>query len=82
MNDTFKRDEKMGIYLQLYNFGPDEKTQKPNGQIEYEIAKNGTNEKIFDFTEDIAKLPGASAQQVTIEKLLPLQNAEAGAVYS
>ncbi|HET9320049.1 MAG TPA: GWxTD domain-containing protein, partial [Bryobacteraceae bacterium] len=31
LNITFRHDEKMGIYLQLYNFGPDEKTQKPNG---------------------------------------------------
>jgi GWxTD domain-containing protein len=47
MSETFRHDEKMGIYLQLYNFGPDEKTQKPNGVIEYEVVKNGTNEKIF-----------------------------------
>jgi len=78
LNDTFKQAEKMGIYLQLYNFGPDEKTQKPNGTIEYEVVKNGTNEKIFNFSEDIAKLPEASAQQVTIEKLLPLQTLKPG----
>jgi GWxTD domain-containing protein len=78
LNDSFRQDEKMGIYLQLYNFGPDEKTQKPNGTIEYEVVKNGSNEKIFDFSEDIAKLPEASAQQVTIEKLLPLQTLKPG----
>ena len=31
INDTFKRDEKLGIYTQFYNFWPDEKTKKPNG---------------------------------------------------
>jgi GWxTD domain-containing protein len=78
LNDTFRQDEKLGIYLQLYNFGPDEKTQKPNGTIQYEVTKNGSNEKIFDFTEEIAKMPDASAQQVTIEKLLPLQSLKPG----
>jgi len=78
LNDTFRQDEKLGIYLQLYNFGPDEKTQKPNGTIQYEVVKNGSNEKIFDFTEEIAKMPDASAQQVTIEKLLPLQSLKPG----
>jgi GWxTD domain-containing protein len=78
LTDTFHQSEKMGIYVQLYNFGPDEKTQKPNGTIEYEVVKNGTNEKIFDFSEEIAKLPDASAQQVTIEKLLPLQSLKPG----
>jgi GWxTD domain-containing protein len=78
IDNTFRHDEKMGIYLQLYNFGPDEKTQKPSGSIEYEVTKNGTNEKIFEFSEEIAKLPDASAQQVTIEKLLPLQTLKPG----
>src|SRR5579864_7094521 len=78
LGDTFSHDEKMGIYLQLYNFGPDEKTQKPNGIIEYEVTKNGTNEKIFDFSEDLAKMPDVSAQQVTIEKLLPLATLKPG----
>src|SRR5690242_14632750 len=78
IDDTFRHDEKMGIYLQLYNFGPDEKTQKPSGLVEYEVTKNGTNEKIFNFSEEIAKMPDASAQQVTIEKLLPLKTLKPG----
>jgi hypothetical protein len=78
VTESFSRDEKMGIFLKLYNFGPDEKTQKPNGQIQYQIVKNGSNETIYDFTEDISSLPGASASQVTVEKLLPLQNLQIG----
>ena len=78
VTESFRRDEKMGIYFKLYNFGPDEKTQKPSGQIEYQVVKNGSNEKIFEFTEDIASLPGASASQVTVEKLLPLQKLQPG----
>lgn len=77
ITDTFSRTEKMGIYLQLYNFSPDEKTQKPNASVEYEVLKKGTNEKIFEFSEDVAT-QGASVQQYTVEKLLPLQNLEPG----
>jgi hypothetical protein len=81
VTDTFRRDEKMGIYFQLYNFSPDEKTQKPNGQIEYQIVKNGSNQKLVDWTENLSDAkayPGASAQQVTVEKLLPLARYEPG----
>jgi len=78
VNDTFKRDEKLGIYTQFYNFGADDKTKKPSGSIEYEVVKNGSNEKVFSYTEDIATLPGASAQQVTVEKLLPLNRLQPG----
>ena len=78
VGESFRRDEKMGVYVQFYNFGPDEKTQKPNGSIQYEIIKEGTNEKVVDFTEDVTSVEGASANQVTVEKLLPLQSFSAG----
>ncbi len=72
MGNKFTKDEKMGIYLQVYNFEPDEKTQKPSGSIEYEIDKAGSNDKVMDFSEEVGSIPNASAFQVTIEKLLPL----------
>jgi GWxTD domain-containing protein len=78
VGNSFTREEKLGIYLQVYNFQPDEKTQKPSGEITYEIDKVNSNDKIMDFTEDISKLPNASANQVTIAKLLPLKDIPAG----
>ena len=78
INESFKRDEKMGIYFQVYNFTPDEKTKKPNASVAYEVTKKGTNEKVFEFSEEVAGLPGASSSQVTIEKLLPLKSLTPG----
>jgi GWxTD domain-containing protein len=78
VDDSFKRDEKMGIYFKIYNFGTDGDTRVPTGEVTYEVTKNGTNEKIFEVTEDVAKIPGASANQVTIEKLLPLNGLAPG----
>ncbi len=77
MGGAFRRDEKVGIYLQLYNFEQDKATHKPDGSVQYEVTKNGTNEKVFDFTEDVTKLTGGASQMV-IEKLLPLQNFSPG----
>jgi GWxTD domain-containing protein len=77
MDETFKRSEKLGIYLQLYNFEPDEKTKKPDGTVEYVITKNGSGEKVFEYTETISTVTGG-ASQVVIEKLLPLQSMEPG----
>ncbi|MBI3695839.1 MAG: GWxTD domain-containing protein, partial [Acidobacteria bacterium] len=78
IEEAFNRNEKLGIYLQAYNFGMDEATNRPSGSIEYEIAKTGKNDKLLDFTEELSSIKGASAQQVTIEKLLPLSNLEPG----
>jgi hypothetical protein len=74
IDGTFGHDEKLGIYLQLYNFEPDEKTKRPEGTVEYEIVKNGSNEKVFEYSEDLSASLGGGAAQVVIEKLLPLQS--------
>jgi hypothetical protein len=68
----------LGIYTQFYNFTADQKTKKPNGSIEYQILKDGSDKPLLDYTEEVASIPGASAQQVTVEKLLPLQSLEPG----
>jgi GWxTD domain-containing protein len=75
LSDSFRRDEKMGIYVQLYNLGADEKTNKPNAVIQYEITKAGSNEKVLDFSEPVST---GSATQFTVEKLLPLQTMAPG----
>jgi len=77
MTESFKRDEKMGIYLQLYNFEADEKTHKPEGTVQYEIMKAGSATPVFEFSEEVGALQGG-ASQIVIEKLLPLQSLEPG----
>ncbi len=73
LGNAFKQDEKIGIYLKVYNFGPDENTHKPSGQISYELVHTGSADKIFDFTEDVNQIPEASASQVTVEKFLNIK---------
>jgi GWxTD domain-containing protein len=75
---VFTQEEKMGIYVKLYNFAPDEATRKLSGDVEYIVSRNGANDKVFDYTEDIGQMPNASAAQVTIEKLLPLKTLAPG----
>jgi GWxTD domain-containing protein len=80
VDETFKQDEKMGIYLKLYNFGGDEKNHKPDGQVQYEVFKKGSNEPVpgYQFTENVNQVPDASASTVTLEKLLPLKGLTPG----
>ncbi len=68
----FLKEERLGIYMQFYNFGEDQKTKKPSGEVAYEITKVGSTEHLLSFAEDLSKIPNSSASQVTIEKLLPL----------
>jgi hypothetical protein len=68
----------MGVYVQFYNFAPDEKTNKPDGTIQYLISKVGSSENLIDVTEDLSAISYASANQVTVRKLLPLKSLGAG----
>lgn len=77
VSETFKRDELLGIYMQIYNFEPDEDTRKPKGSVTYEIIRNGSNEKVLEFSEDISSL-GGGASQMVIEKRLRLDGFQPG----
>lgn len=79
IDDSFKQSEKMGIYLQIYNLGQSDETSLPVGDVTYRIARlDSPEELLLDFKEDVSKIRGASARQVVIEKLLPLQSLEPG----
>ena len=77
VGERFKQDETLGIYMQLYNFKPNETTQKPEGSVSYEIVQNGSNKKVVEFSEDVSALEGGASQMV-IEKKLKLSGLEPG----
>jgi len=66
---SFSRNSAMGVWFQVYNLVMDEKTHKPSANIEY-VLRSGEKE-VSRFMEDKDVLSGA-AEQLTIEKLLPL----------
>lgn len=79
IDEAFKRNEKLGIYMQVYNLGQSEETNRPSGNVTYQVARlDNPAELLLDFTEDVNNIRGASARQVVIEKLLPLQSLEPG----
>ena len=73
VGESFRQDEKMGIYTEFYNLGMDAKTKKPSGNISYEIVNDATKQKVVDVNQDVGTLPNASASLVTVERMLPLK---------
>jgi GWxTD domain-containing protein len=78
LDEVFKRDEKLGIYMKVYNFAEDEGSRKPSGSVQYEVLKAGVDKPIIDDTEDLTQIANAAASQVTIQKLLPLKTLDPG----
>jgi hypothetical protein len=71
VNNIFTRDQRLGIYMQVYNLGIDDKTHKPSLDVRYRIDKDG--KPLLNQPEDPANLKKAS-QQFTVIKSLGLQS--------
>ena len=69
LDGDFTSADKLGIYLQVYNLKPDEKTHKCNATFVYTV-KKGT-EQVMQFKETSEEMK-QTGDQVTIERLLPL----------
>src|SRR5712671_785066 len=65
----FTTADKLGIYLQVYNLTPDEKSHKSSATFQYTVKKGKDQVMHFKETSEEMKQTG---NQVTIERLLPL----------
>jgi len=69
LEGDFTTADKLGIYMQVYNLKPDEKTHKNNASFVYTVKKGEQQMMQFKESTDDMKQTG---DQVTIERLLPL----------
>ncbi|MBV9669621.1 MAG: GWxTD domain-containing protein [Acidobacteriales bacterium] len=74
---TFKRDQKMNFWMQVYNLGIDDKTKKADASFQYEIVDAKTNKPVVQTSETTAQL-GSTGEEVTLEKSLPLGGLQPG----
>jgi GWxTD domain-containing protein len=75
LDSEFTANEKLGIYMQVYNLKPDEKTHKSSATFQYTVKKG--NEQVMQFKETSADMK-QTGDQVTIERLLPLSTLAPG----
>jgi len=69
LDGSFTTAQKMGIYLQVYNLKPDEKTHKTDASFVYTVKRG--DQQVMQFKETSAEMK-QTGDQVTIERLLPL----------
>jgi GWxTD domain-containing protein len=74
---SFKKDEKLNFWMQVYNLGVDEKTKKPSATVEYQVVDTATNQAVVDFTESTATM-GNVGEQITVAKSVPLSSLQPG----
>jgi GWxTD domain-containing protein len=74
LEGDFTTSDKLGIYMQVYNLKPDDKTHKSNATFLYTVKKadqKGDQPAVLQFKESSGDIK-QTGDQVTIERLLPL----------
>jgi len=74
---SFKRDQRLNIFLQVYNLQQDQQSKKTHGSISYDIVNIQTNKSVLHADES-STVYGNTGDQITIEKSMPLANLEPG----
>jgi GWxTD domain-containing protein len=73
----FSRAQSLNFWMQVYNLGIDEKSKQNNATISYEIMDLGTNKPVLN-TQELASALSPNADQLTLEKSLPLAGLQPG----
>jgi GWxTD domain-containing protein len=74
---SFKRNQKLNFWMQVYNLSVDEKTHKPSATFEYDVVNTATNKAVVHTTESTEQM-GNVGDQVTLQKSLSASNLEPG----
>ncbi len=74
---SFKRDQRLNLWLQVYNLQADEKTKKPSAKVEYEIINIASNQAVLHSSESTDSM-GNVGDQITLEKSLALSGFQPG----
>jgi len=75
VGETFGPNDRMGIYLQVYNLAVNDQTHKPDATIEYLIRQG--EKTVAHFAENTAEMERAG-EQITLEKVLALKDLTPG----
>lgn len=73
---SFKRNQKLNFWMQVYNLSVDEKTHKPSATIEYNVT-DASNKAVIHTVESTDTM-GNVGDQVTLEKTLSAANLQPG----
>ncbi len=74
---TFHRGQNLNFWMQVYNLGIDEKSKQNGATISYQIQNLTTNKSVLKAEELTSKL-SPNADQITLEKSMPLASLEPG----
>ncbi|WP_263381676.1 GWxTD domain-containing protein [Granulicella arctica] len=73
----FHRAQSLNFWMQVYNLGIDDKSKQNGATIDYQIMDLTTNKAILN-TQELTSKTNPNADQVTLERSLPLASLQPG----
>lgn len=70
---AFRHDQRMSLWMQVYNLQADGKTKKPSAKIDYEIVNLANNQPVLHSSESTDTMTNVG-EQITLEKTLALNS--------
>ncbi|HUO59521.1 MAG TPA: hypothetical protein VMU24_02560, partial [Candidatus Acidoferrales bacterium] len=74
---SFKRDQRLNLWMQVYNLQPDPATKKTSASVTYEIVNMQSNKSVLKVDQKPEDL-GNVGDQFTIQKSMALSSLEPG----
>ncbi|HEX8992242.1 MAG TPA: GWxTD domain-containing protein [Anaerolineales bacterium] len=74
---SFKRNQKIGFWMQVYNLGVDKKTNRPEASVEYDVINAASQKQVLSAVESTNTM-GNVGDQLTLEKMMSLASLEPG----
>jgi GWxTD domain-containing protein len=74
---AFKREQRLNMWMQIYNLTVDEKTKKPSATVQYDLVNMQTNKSVVTSTDTTEQM-GNIGDQLTLEKSMALNSVEPG----
>ncbi|MGA7223555.1 MAG: GWxTD domain-containing protein [Candidatus Acidiferrales bacterium] len=73
----FNANDRMGVFLQVYNLKVDDKTHKPDATVQYRVTKDKDTNPVLKFDLGDDKLP-EHGQELTLENVITLGSLSPG----
>src|ERR1019366_8385869 len=64
----FKRDQRLNLWMQVYNLAIDDKTKKPSATIEFDIINAQTNQSVLHTVEKTEDMGNNVGEQLTLQR--------------
>jgi len=74
---SFKRNQRLNFWMQVYNLSVNDKTHKPSATVQYDVVDAATNKPVIHSVEQTEQM-GNVGEQVTLQKTLSASSLQPG----